>query len=293
MIYKGFIPILSVLLLACCSPVPVSTPTVAVPLPALTLDMLRNATYLAPNSGRTITLVDGAYASGSDPTALDFLQVTLNEPAAFGDLNYDGRQDAVVLLAENMGGTGVFVSLVAVLDDGGSLRQAASIFIDDRPMLNNLSIQAGEVLLDAALHAMEDPMCCPSLETGLGYRLYGDAFVLTRLQTKPLEGNLRAINITSPVDLVESTYPVLISGSVTIGPFENTLAYNIYDQANLLVTAGSIMTDSPDMGLPGNFSLNVDLTMAGVSGSIRVEFVEYSMADGSVLTLDSVLVRVP
>ena len=192
-----------------------------------------------------------------------------------------------------MGGTGVFVSLVAVLDDSGSPYQAASIFIDDRPMLNNLSVQAGEVLLDATLHAMEDPMCCPSLETGLGYRLYGNALVLTRLQSKPLEGNLRAINIASPIDLVESTYPVAITGSVTVGPFENTLAYNIYDQANLLVTAGSIMTDSPDMGLPGNFSLSVDLTMAGVSGRVRVEIVEYSMADGSVMTLDSVLVTVP
>jgi hypothetical protein len=293
MIRKLSIPILLLVLSTACSPVPVSTPTVAVPPPALTIDMLRNATYLAPNSGKTVTLVDGAYASGSDPSAVDFLQVTLSEPVAFGDLNYDGRQDAAVLLAENMGGTGVFVALIAVLDDGGAPRQVASVFIDDRPLINMLVIQSGEILLDAVLHGADDPMCCPEQQSQRGYRLYTDQLVLTRLSDETTTGIMRSIDITSPIDLEEKEYPVAVSGSVTIGPFESTLAYNIYDPANILVTAGSVMTDSPDMGLPGNFSLSVDLTMAGVTGLVRIEFVEYSMADGSVLTLDSVLVRVP
>jgi hypothetical protein len=52
------------------------------------------------------------------------------------------------------------------------------------------------------------------------------------------------------------------------------------------------MIDSPEAGLPGNFSLPVDLTMAGVCGLVRIEFAEYSMADGSLVTLDSVQVNV-
>jgi hypothetical protein len=208
-------------------------------------------------------------------------------------LDYDGRQDAAVLLAENMGGTGVFVSLIAVLDDNGAPRQVASVFIDDRPMLNMLVIQSGEILLDAILHDADDPMCCPEQQAQQGYRLYSDLLVLTRLSRETGTGVMRSIDITAPIDLEEKEYPVAVSGSVTIGPFESTLAYNIYDPANILVTAGSVMTDSPDMGLPGNFSLSVDLTMAGVTGRVRIEFVEYSMADGSIMTLDSVLVSVP
>jgi hypothetical protein len=53
------------------------------------------------------------------------------------------------------------------------------------------------------------------------------------------------------------------------------------------------MTNSPDVGQPGDFSLPVNLTTAGVTGLVRIEFVEYSMKDGSILTLDSVLVNVP
>ena len=279
--------------LAACTPAPVPTPAPVGPILSLTQDMLRNATYLAPTSGRTVTLVDGAYASGDDPATEDFLQVTLSDPLAFGDLDYDGREDAAVLLAENMGGTGVFVSLVVMLDDNGSPRQAASVFVDDRPMINMLVIQSGEILLDAILHDADDPMCCPEQQVQRGYRLYSDQMVLTRLSSETGTGLMRSIDITSPTDLEEMEYPLAVSGSVTVGPFENTLAYNIYDPANILVTAGSVMTDSPDMGLPGNFTLSVDLTMAGVSGSIRIEFVEYSMADGSIMVLDSVLVNVP
>ncbi len=89
------------------------------------------------------------------------------------------------------------------------------------------------------------------------------------------------------------TYPFTVTGSVTIGPFENTLGYKLYTPDNTLVNSGSVMTDSPDMGAPGNFSLPVDLSMAGVFGLVRIEFVENSMMDGSVMTLDSVLVNVP
>jgi Immunoglobulin-like domain of bacterial spore germination len=233
------------------------------------------------------------YESGTDPAAVDFLQVRLYDLVAFGDLDYDGRQDAAILLAENTGGTGIFVSLIAILDSEGTPFQAAAVYIDDRPVPASLAIQSGEILLEATVHGSEDPMCCPSEQKGLGFRLYEDQLVLTHMESLTPDGSLRAINIASPVDLAEVTYPVTVSGNVTIGPFENTLAYNVFDPANALVTAGSLMTDSPDMGLPGNFSLVLDLTMAGVTGLVRVEIVEYSMKDGSILTLDSVLVDVP
>jgi hypothetical protein len=105
-------------------------------------------------------------------------------------------------------------------------------------------------------------------------------------------GTQRAININSPADLAEVSYPFTVSGSVTVGPFENTLAYAVYTSDNTLVTNGSVMTDSPNAGFPGNFSIPINLSMAGVFGRVRIEFVEYSMMDGSVMTLNSVLVNV-
>jgi hypothetical protein len=276
------------------SPVNADTPIVPPPPAALTVDMLRNGTWFAPTSGRTVTLVGGNYQSGSDPSAVDYLAVTMSIQVAFGDLNYDGVEDAAILLNENMGGTGVFVSLIAVLNDGGAPVQAASVFIDDRAIVNTLVIQSGEILADTVIHGADDPMCCPSKVVEQGYRLYnGNELALSRWAGQTFDGQPRHIDITNPADLDVVTYPLTVSGSVTVGPFENTLGYNVYAPDNALVTSGSVMTDSPDMGLPGDFSLTMDLTMAGVTGRVRIEFIEYSMADGSIMTLDSVLVVVP
>lgn len=279
------------------TPVLPTVPASPPPAPELTADMLRNATYDISDfygSPYTVTLTNGEYASGSDPLAAGYVRVTLGEQIAFGDLNYDGVNDAAVILAINGGGSEVFVYLEAVLNAGGAPLHTASMFIDDRPIINALAITAGEVLLQSVLHGPDDPLCCPNMPVEQGYRLYNvHQLVLTRWAETTPGGLPRHINIASPADLTSVSAPFTLAGSVTIGPFENTLNYNIYDEENALLDSGWVMTDSPNPGDPGNFSLPLDLTAYGRHGRLRVEIVEYSMADGSVLTLDSVLVIAP
>jgi hypothetical protein len=265
------------------------------PPSGLTVEMLRNGSYMITDSGSllTIRLVNGSFTSGIDPAATGYISVTMGNMVAIGDLNFDGQEDAAVVLGVNTGGTGVFTSIAAVLNLGGAPVHAASVYIDDRPIIGDLmTIVSGEIIAQATIHGENDPMCCPSLPVELGYRLYNaNQLVQTRRATWS-GGSQRAINITSPTDLAEVSYPFDVSGGVTVGPFENTLAYFVYNADNAMVTNGPVMTDSPDAGLPGNFSLPVNLDMAGVFGMVRVEFAELSMKDGSVITLDSVLVNV-
>jgi hypothetical protein len=279
------------------SPIP-DTPSVPSIPPTsssgLTLDSLRNATYDISEffgSPRTVTLVNGSYSSGSDPAAVDYMSVSMGDTAAFGDLNYDGVNDAAVILAINTGGTGVFTYIAGVLDISGAPVNVALVFLDDRPIINSLSISNGEILADTVIHGASDPGCCPGLQAQLGFRLYGSQMVMTR-RASWLAETERAINITTPADLAVVSYPFTVSGNVTVGPFENTLAYAVYTSDNTLVTNGPVMTDSPNPGEPGNFSHTIDLSMAGVYGLVRIEFAELSMKDGSVVTLDSVLVDV-
>jgi hypothetical protein len=277
------------------TPAPAPTDTPGLPLPAgLTADLLRNATYTLEGCDGAVhsyPLANGAYASAPDSSAAGYTSISMGDLVANGDLNFDGVEDAAVILGVNCGGTGVFTYLLAVLNSGGLPVSTGYVFIDDRPMINSLSIASGEILSDILIHGSDDPMCCPAFQTQQGYRLYGSTLVRTRLAT--WTGGLeRSINVTAPADLASVSYPLTVTGGVTIGPFENTLAYAIYAPDNTLVTSGSLMTDSPDAGLPGNFSLPVDLSMAGVFGRVRIEFSELSMKDGSVMTLDSVLVDV-
>jgi hypothetical protein len=275
------------------------TPSLTAPAPVLPppvgpADVIRNATYLVPGCDgglHSYTLTDGAYASGPDPMAIGYTYVSVGDMFGFGDLNYDGVSDAAVLLGVNCGGTGVFTYIMAMVSTGGSLSTAASVFIDDRPMITSLNIVNGEIVADITVHGAMDAMCCPSLPTRQGYRLYGSQLVRTLLAT--WDGGVeRSIGIFSPSDLENVSYPFNVTGHVTIGPFENTLAYAIYAPDNTLVTSGSVMTDSPGPGSPGNFALPVNLAAAGVFGLVRIEFSELSAADGSVVTLDSVLVNV-
>ena len=37
------------------------------------------------------------------------------------------------------------------------------VAIDDRPMIQSVSIAEGRVALEATIHSFEDPMCCPKL----------------------------------------------------------------------------------------------------------------------------------
>ena len=120
----------------------VSTPQTPTnpPTAPLTLDQLRNYPYLAPQYNRVAPLKDGKNETGS---GADIFSVFLQPEVAFGDLNGDGVEDAAVLLAENGGGTGVFFSLIAVLNENGAPMQATMEFIDDRPRIDFLTITDG------------------------------------------------------------------------------------------------------------------------------------------------------
>ena len=163
-------------------PPPTPQPLTATPSApeALYEVQLKNATYLAPQSGQTVTLVDGKYEGGSGAT---YLSLALLPQMAFGDLNGDGGGDAAALLAENTGGSGTFVSLVALLNQDGQAVQAGASFVDDRPQIDSLEIQDGQIILQAIVHQPTDPMTSPSLQVTNTYRLQGMVLKLEQQAT--------------------------------------------------------------------------------------------------------------
>lgn len=150
------------------------------PGPNLTPAALRNATYQGIYE-EPVQLADGQYAGepfveggASRPT------VRLMDPFfAFGDLNGDGVQDAAVLLAENSGGSGVFIYLAAMVDQNGVPVNQATTLLGDRIQINALTIENGEIVLDMVTQGPDDPFCCPTLEVLLRFRLQGDRLVET------------------------------------------------------------------------------------------------------------------
>lgn len=280
------------------TPIPTSTPLpTPAPLPtqtlppiatqpiALKLEALKNFTYHAPQYKKTVQLSNGKYEAGS---GADYYMAALLDQAALGDLNGDGLPDAAVLLAENGGGSGVFVSLIVLLNDAGNPRQAGAVLIDDRPQISSLAIQEGQVQLEAVIHGPGDAMVSPSLSVRETFRLDGASLVLSALASKPAGGDWRSIQIESPVENAQEGASVQVKGSMPIAPFENNLSYRVYDAARNLLAQGPFPVMAQDMGGPATFDNSLDLGAISRPAQVRLELWDVSMADGSPLAIASV-----
>ena len=145
---------------------------------SLTLAALQNALYQGIYD-EPVQLTAGRYegepfvpGGASRPT------VTLHpEVYAFGDLNGDGVNDAVVILIESSGGSGNFLYLAAVINEGGAPVNVATQFVGDREQAQAIIIEDGEITLNMVAHGPDDPMCCPTQEVTKRYRLQGDQLV--------------------------------------------------------------------------------------------------------------------
>ncbi len=268
-------------------------PTAETPrVPALTVESLGDAEYTLPGLDgaiRSYQFVDGKFTLG-DPSISGYASLSLLDQFAFGDLNEDGVNDAAVLIAENYGGR-VLVSVNAVLNENGLPRHAASFMIDDRPQINALDIRDGEIFLDALVHAMDDPACCPELSVTRSFKLSGASLTLVHATTRLSNGQERVIAIESPLDGVETRGELVITGSVSIAPFENTLTYRVYNEQGNELFAGPITVNAPDFGAAGTFTVTLD-TSGFPIGRVRIVIADLSAADGFVLALDSVQVVV-
>lgn len=143
----------------------------------LTVETLKNAAYRGIYT-EAVQLTDGQYegepfveGSASRPT------LTFTDAYAFGDLNGDGVEDAVVALVESSGGSGNFYYLAAVLNQDGNAENVATQLLGDRVQVQSVSIDGAEITVKAVAHGPDDPMCCPTQEVTLVYRLDGEQLV--------------------------------------------------------------------------------------------------------------------
>jgi hypothetical protein len=145
--------------------------------------------------------------------------------------------------------------------------------------------------MDATLHDINDPSCCPSMAAKRSYRLVEKELLLTRNATKTPNGPERVITIDSPANGSEITGAFVVKGSVTVSPFENTLSYSVFLPGTKDPVAQAGFTINGDgLGGPGTFELPLDFSAAGFKGPVRIEIADISPADGSNLALNTLFV---
>ncbi len=137
-----------------------------------TLQELKNATYMGFDL-HPVTLVDGSWhgkpqvkGAASSPTVS-----LLGDFRLVGDLDGDGKNEAVVLLGESGSGSGSYVYLAVVGRRDGELRNIAIKRIGDRVQIRSGRIENGRVMLDVVQAGPSDPACCPGEVTTRGWVL--------------------------------------------------------------------------------------------------------------------------
>lgn len=169
----GFAVVVAILVAACGGPAAL-TGAVLARLPAgdPTDEVLKNGAYEIPYLG-PVQLVNGSYErsygeGASMVNSVGYLQ------AAFGDLNKDGVKDAAVIVWANTGGSDRFVYLVAVTNRGKILRQAAHVLLGNHVQMTSLTIDGGKIVAKSLGLAVNEPVCCPSVEATQTFTLEGN-----------------------------------------------------------------------------------------------------------------------
>lgn len=137
----------------------------------LTAHSLKHMAYRSDWPRRGVaTLVNGEYREKYAPDSSSELVVRLGQ-SALADLNGDTRGDAAVILMIDPGGSGTFYELAAVINDHGTPRHVASVFLGDRIIVKALSVAAGRITVEITVHGPMDPMSRPTHQVTTHYIL--------------------------------------------------------------------------------------------------------------------------
>jgi heat shock protein HslJ len=147
---------------------------------APTLQEMKNATYKGvEEAGGDFTLADGKWEGQPfAPGAASRPSVTfVRDFRLAGDVDGDGADEAVVLLAANAGGTGEMSYLAVVGRPDGNVTNVATAPVGDRVQVRNARVAERRIVLDVVQAGENDAACCPGDLVTRTWQLSGAALM--------------------------------------------------------------------------------------------------------------------
>ena len=86
----------------------------------------------------------------------------LGELCVQGDLDGDGREESVVLLLENSGGSASFPYIALLERREGIVTNTWTGPVGDRVQVRSLRVDSGTLMMEVIQHGPGEPMCCPT-----------------------------------------------------------------------------------------------------------------------------------
>lgn len=163
-----------------------------------------NATYII--DGQSTMLVNGKSEKEIAPGSASKTITNIFGTPTYGDINADGKEDAVIILTQNSGGSGTFYYVAAALNKGGVYQGTNAILLGDRIAPQTVQIKDGIII---ANYADRNPGESMSIRPSLGVSKYMsiDGDVLREVSVKD---DLIILGNPSPNSSVSS--PIAVKG---------------------------------------------------------------------------------
>lgn len=137
---------------------------------------IKNQTYIIDD--REVELKDGQGESSVVEGSATMAKTTLLSGPAFADLNGDNIKDAVVILRDEPGGSGLFYHVAAVLSGIEKSHSTNTLFLGDRIRIQSISIDSGIITVTILERKPNEPFSvAPSLEQVHKFKVSGDSLV--------------------------------------------------------------------------------------------------------------------
>jgi hypothetical protein len=145
----------------------------------ITLTQLKNLTY-TPEEGKKTTLINGEGRFPLPGFGLVSLYL-VDACTAYGDVNNDGKEDAIIVLGQHADGTtGSWYQLVAVINRSNRpvpLAYSSTNDLGDRAIIQSIIVQNGVITVAATTHGPDDPLCCPTFSQTLRYIIMNNKLI--------------------------------------------------------------------------------------------------------------------
>ncbi|OGE81616.1 MAG: hypothetical protein A3H72_00965 [Candidatus Doudnabacteria bacterium RIFCSPLOWO2_02_FULL_48_8] len=144
-------------------------------------EILKNCTYTVGTNWTsmwTVKLSEGYYGftpegfhNNNDYDDVGPWQVSF-ERSVEGDLDKNGKDDAVVILRLNYGGSGSWLNMIILIQLGdGYYEQTANYMFEDREVIRGLSVDNGIITVRIIVKDDNDSYCCPSVYDTYRFRI--------------------------------------------------------------------------------------------------------------------------
>lgn len=118
---------------------------------------IANASFIIEEE--EVRLKNGKSSTEISPNSAVTIETALSGEPVYGDINGDGKNDAVSLATQSGGGSGLFVYLLAYVSGNVEYKSLEAVFLGDRISPESLKIDSkGTVLVNYLDRLESDPM---------------------------------------------------------------------------------------------------------------------------------------